>query len=276
VGFARSAATFHRSKHRAAFGRLSRYTGNVTDFQLVGKVAVITGGASGIGSQIAHTFAGCGATVAIADADVAGARATAAAIGPTAFAVHCDVTDAASVSAAVDQVLARCARIDVLVSSAGIVALAAAERLSLPDWQRTIAVNLTGTFLVAQAVGVHMIKARSGRIITMASQAAHVALDQHVAYCASKAGVLGLTRVLASEWGPYGITVNSISPTVVLTPLGRSAWSGPRGDALLEQIPTGRFAEPHEVASAARYLASDEAAMVNGADLVIDGGYTIR
>ncbi len=246
------------------------------DFRLDRKVALITGGGSGIGAQIAHTFADNGATVAIIDADGAGARSAASTVGAEAFGVQCDVSDAASVSEAIDQVVARCARIDVLVNSAGVVALADAETLSVHDWQRTIAVNLTGTFLVAQAVGVHMIEARYGRIVNLASQAAHVALDQHVAYCASKAGVLGLTRVLASEWGRHGITANSISPTVVLTPLGRSAWSGPRGDALRQQIPTGRFAEPDEIAAAALYLASDAAAMVNGTDLVIDGGYTIR
>ena len=108
------------------------------------------------------------------------------------------------------------------------------------------------------------------------SQAATVALDQHVAYCASKFGVVGVSKVLAAEWGRDGVRVNTISPTVVLTELGRKAWEGPRGDALKQQIPTGRFALPDEVAAAAVYLASDAAAMVNGADLLIDGGYTIR
>ncbi len=116
----------------------------------------------------------------------------------------------------------------------------------------------------------------SGTIISLASQAASVALPGHVAYCASKAGLLGLTKVLALEWAGRGVTVNTISPTVVLTPLGRSAWDNPEGEALKAQIPTGRFALPEEIAAAAVYLASDAARMVNGADLVVDGGYTIH
>ena len=130
---------------------------------------------------------------------------------------------------------------------------------------------------MARAAGRRMIAAgRGGRIVNLASQAGTVAIEGHVAYCASKFGVIGLTRTLALEWGRHGITVNSISPTVVLTDLGRSAWSGAKGDALKAQIPTGRFAEPEEIAAAAVFLASAEAAMVNGADLVVDGGYTIR
>ena len=118
--------------------------------------------------------------------------------------------------------------------------------------------------------------AGGGRIVNLASQAASVALAEHAAYCASKAGVLGLTRVLASEWGGRGVRVNAISPTVVLTELGRKAWSGQRGEDAKAAIPTGRFALPREVAGAALFLASGAADMVNGADLVVDGGYTIR
>ena len=110
----------------------------------------------------------------------------------------------------------------------------------------------------------------------MASQAGTIALQDHVAYCASKFGVIGVTKVLASEWGRQGITVNSISPTVVLTELGKKAWDGPKGDALKSLIPTGRFAEPEEIAAAAIFLASEGANMINGADLLVDGGYTIR
>jgi NAD(P)-dependent dehydrogenase (short-subunit alcohol dehydrogenase family) len=125
----------------------------------------------------------------------------------------------------------------------------------------------------------------------LASQAATVALDQHAAYCASKAAVLGLTRVLAAEWAGRGVTVNAISPTVVLTELGRVAWSGAKAEAMLSQIPVGRFAEPEamlsqipvgrfaepeEIAAVALFLASDDSLMINGTDIVVDGGYTIR
>ena len=153
--------------------------------------------------------------------------------------------------------------------------LAPAEELSLEAWDKTIAINLKGTFLVCQAVGRHMLAAGGGAIVNMASQAATVALDQHVAYCASKFGVVGVSKVLAAEWGGRGVRVNTISPTVVLTELGRKAWDGPRGDALKELIPMGRFAYPNEIAAAAVFLASDAAGMITGADLLIDGGYTI-
>jgi NAD(P)-dependent dehydrogenase (short-subunit alcohol dehydrogenase family) len=236
---------------------------------------LVTGGASGIGAEIARSFAQDGAHVAVLDVKAAPQEIEGEAAGD-AMEIACDVTDPEAVTDSVRRVVEHWSRIDVLVNSAGIVALAPAEQLDRHDWHRTIAINLTGTFFVAQAVGVHMLRAGRGRIINLASQAAHVALEGHAAYCASKAGVIGLTRVLASEWAPHGVTVNSISPTVVLTELGRKAWDGPLGDALKLQIPTGRFAEPAEVAAAVRYLASDAAGMVNGADLLLDGGYTIR
>jgi NAD(P)-dependent dehydrogenase (short-subunit alcohol dehydrogenase family) len=129
---------------------------------------------------------------------------------------------------------------------------------------------------MSQRVGIEMLKENNGSIINLASQAASVALTDHVAYCASKFGVLGVTKVLASEWGGRGITVNSVSPTVVLTELGKKAWAGEKGDALKKLIPTGRFAEPEEIAASVLFFASEDARMINGADLLVDGGYTIR
>jgi len=245
-------------------------------FELTGRTALVTGGASGIGSAISEKYAAGGARVAIADVQAEAAEAKAEKIGNESRAFACDVSDPASVALAVASVIEAFSRIDILVNSAGVVALAPAEELSLDAWNRTIRVNLTGTFLMAQAVGQHMLAAGRGKIINLASQAGTVALDQHAAYCASKFGVIGLTKVLASEWAGRGVTVNSISPTVVLTELGKKAWDGPKGDALKAQIPTGRFAYPREIAAAAVFLASNSADMINGADLLIDGGYTIR
>ncbi|MCP9271110.1 SDR family oxidoreductase [Mycolicibacterium arenosum] len=246
------------------------------DFPLTDKVALVTGGASGIGAAIVSALVAKGATAAVVDLNEDAASEHAAAVGHGSRGFRCDVSDPTSVTAAVDGVVATFGRIDILVNSAGVALLAPAEDLSLDMWDRTIDINLKGTFLVCQAVGKHMLAAGAGAVVNMASQAATVALDQHVAYCASKFGVVGVSKVLAAEWGGRGVRVNTISPTVVLTELGKSAWSGPRGDALKELIPMGRFAYPDEIAAAAVFLASDAAGMITGADLLIDGGYTIK
>jgi NAD(P)-dependent dehydrogenase (short-subunit alcohol dehydrogenase family) len=242
------------------------------DFSLQGKVAVVTGGASGIGRAVVDAFTAKGATAVIADRSV---EASTGDEGTTAV-FACDVSDPVSVDHVVTSVQRRFGRIDVLVNSAGLALLGPAEELTPDQWDLTVSVNLTGAFLMSQRVGRVMLSQGRGTIISLASQAASVALPGHVAYCASKAGLLGLTKVLALEWAGRGVTVNTISPTVVLTPLGRKAWDNPDGEALKAQIPTGRFALPEEIAAAAVYLASDAARMVNGADLVVDGGYTIH
>lgn len=245
------------------------------DFSLKGKCALVTGGASGIGAAICDAFAAKGARVAVVDLNAAAAEAKAKALGgATSFA--CDVSDPASVQKTVAGVLAVFGGIDILVNSAGVAFLAPADELPLDLWGKTIGINLTGTFLVSQAVGKAMIAAgRGGKIVNLASQAGTVAIDQHVAYCASKFGVIGLSKVLAAEWGKHRICVNTISPTVVLTELGKKAWDNPKGEALKARIPSGRFALPEEIAAAAVFLASNGADMINGADLLVDGGYTI-
>lgn len=246
------------------------------NFSLGGKVALVTGGASGIGSAIASAFAAKGAIVGVIDINEAVAQAKAAELGNGARAFVCDVSNAQSVDAVFASALGAFGHVDIVVNSAGVVMLAPADELSLDAWDKTIAINLKGTFLVSQAAGRAMIKAgKGGKIINMASQAGTVAIDQHAAYCASKFGVIGLSKTLAAEWGRHGITVNTISPTVVLTELGKKAWDGPRGEALKLRIPTGRFAFPQEIAAAAVFLASNGADMINGADLLVDGGYTI-
>ena len=247
------------------------------DFSLAGKTAVVTGAASGIGAAIAEAFAAQGATVALLDMNLAAAEAAAKRISPNARAFACNVTQQDSIDRTVAEVASAFGGIDILVNSAGIVDLAPAEDLSRTAWTRTIDVNLTGSFLMAQCVGRAMIAAgKGGRIINLASQAGSVAIEDHVAYCASKFGIIGVTKTLALEWGGHGITVNTISPTVVMTALGKEAWGGPKGDAMKAKIPSGRFAEPQEIAAAAVFLASDAAAMINGADLLVDGGYTVR
>lgn len=121
-----------------------------------------------------------------------------------------------------------------------------------------------------------MIESGGGRIVNLASQAAVIGLDRHVAYCASKAAVVGMTKVLAMEWAPHGINVNAVSPTIVETALGKKAWAGELGERAKLQIPVGRFAQPEEIAGLVLYLVSDAAKMITGENVVIDGGYSIQ
>lgn len=245
-------------------------------FNFNNKIIVVTGGASGIGEAISKAFAAHGATVAVVDLEESKAIKIAEELGNSSRGFACDVANYESVNNVATAIQNVYKKVDVLVNSAGIVALAPAENLSLDTWNRTININLSGTFFMSQAIGKLMLSQGSGKIVNMASQAASIALDEHAAYCASKFGVLGITKVLASEWAGRGINVNSISPTVVLTELGKKAWDGPKGDALKKLIPTGRFALPEEIAASALFLSSSAADMINGADLLVDGGYTIR
>lgn len=236
-------------------------------FDLTGRVALVTGAASGIGAEVASALAAQGAVVAGADlSEVTGC----------ASSHRVDVSDPDAAEACVAEVVSRHGTLDVLVNSAGIALLSPALELGTADWRKTLDVNLTGSWLMARAAGRVMVERGYGRIVNLASQAASSGLENHAAYCASKAGINGLTRTLAVEWGPHGVTVNAVSPTVVLTELGRRAWDNPAGDAHRQEIPARRFAEPSEIAAAVVYLASAEAAMVNGAELKVDGGFTAR
>ena len=245
-------------------------------FDLTGQIAIVTGGASGIGQAIATALAGRGATLALIDKASTVQAAARGLHGHNHLGCAVDLLDDATVAETVDAIAARYGRIDILVNNAGVVRLAPAETLSAADWDLTLAVNLRAPFMLCQQVGRRMLQAGYGRIINIASQAALVALDQHVAYCAGKAALVGMTRTLALEWGPRGINTNAISPTVVDTALGRAAWAGEKGLAMRQKIPAGRFAHPEEIAHAALFLASGAASMINGENLVVDGGYTIQ
>lgn len=222
------------------------------------------------------TFAASGARLAVLDVQAEKAAQVAAACKSQSRGFFCDVSIPNSVLTTVDEVMAEFGRVDVLVNCAGVAVIEPAVDLSLEAWESTLNINLKGTFLLCQSVGRYMLAAGRGRIINIASQAASVGLEGHAAYCASKAGLLGLTRVLAVEWGSRGVTVNTISPTVVLTELGRSVWAGEKGEAFKRLIPSGRFAYPDEIAATALFLASEAASMINGTDILVDGGYTAR
>ncbi|WP_313193385.1 GolD/DthD family dehydrogenase [Shinella zoogloeoides] len=239
-----------------------------------GKTVVVTGAATGIGRAVAEAFAAKKARVALLDRDPA-VSGVAAALGAGHIGHVVDVTDEAGVERAVAAVTEAFGRIDILVNNAGIGPLAPAESYPTAEWDRTLAINLKGAFLMARAVAPAMLERKAGRIVNMASQAAIIGIEGHVAYCASKAGIVGMTNCMALEWGPRGVTVNALSPTVVETELGLTGWAGEKGERARAAIPTRRFAKPWEIAASVLYLASGAAAMVNGANLMIDGGYTI-
>jgi NAD(P)-dependent dehydrogenase (short-subunit alcohol dehydrogenase family) len=247
-------------------------------FRLRGKTALITGAAQGIGKAIATLFAEKGANLILVDL-LDAVMHTANELegrGVSILPLVGDLTRSLEVEHFVDEGVKRFGKIDILVNNAGIVLLENAETISEEWWDRTIAVNLKAPFMLAQRVAREMIKHKYGKIVNIASQASVIALDKHVAYCTSKAGIVGMTKVLAIEWAKYNINVNAISPTVILTELGKKAWAGEAGEAMKQKIPMGRFGQPEEVAAAALYLVSDASDLVTGSNLIIDGGYTIQ
>ncbi|MDT2661296.1 D-threitol dehydrogenase [Enterococcus hulanensis] len=252
------------------------YKGFDVNFGLKNKVAIVTGGLSGIGEAIADLYIKKGAKVAIFDVKKDTAEETKEKYGEAAIGLTVDVTQKLQIEAAIKIVMDTYSKIDLLVNSAGIALLDDAENLSEEYWDKTFAINVKGSFLVAQAVGKILIKSGGGKIINMASQAALVALDNHVAYCASKGAIVSMTKVLAYEWAQYNINVNCISPTVILTELGKKAWAGQAGEDMKKQIPAGRFGYPDEVAACALFLASDGSSLMTGENMVLDGGYTVK
>jgi len=244
------------------------------NFSLGGKVALVTGGASGIGDAIASAFAAKGAVVGVIDINETVAKSKADALGNGAKSFVCDVSNPQSVEAVIAAAQAAFAHIDIVVNSAGVAMLAPAEDLTLEAWDRTIDINLKGTFLVSQAVGRVMLKAgRGGRIINIASQAGTVAIDQHVAYCASKFGVIGLSKTLAAEWGPHNINVNTICPGFFPSKMTKVTLDR-IGSAVLALTPLGRLGGDEDLKGSVVFLASDASRHITGQALAVDGGCT--
>jgi NAD(P)-dependent dehydrogenase (short-subunit alcohol dehydrogenase family) len=247
-------------------------------------VALVTGAARGIGRACALALAGAGADLALGlrdRNDLAGYDDLLVAIqrlGRRVLPVQMDVTEPRQVADAVAEVLAQFGRVDILVNNAGIGPPNPAEQVTEADFDATLAVNLKGTFFVTQHVGRAMMAAgRGGKIINLSSQAGFVALPTESVYCMTKAAIAHLTKCFALEWGKHGINVNAVAPTFIRTP-GTVKWL--EDDAfredLLQRLPLGRVGEPIDVAGAVVFLASPAAAMVTGATLLIDGGFTLR
>ncbi|KAL6243923.1 hypothetical protein RBB50_009357 [Rhinocladiella similis] len=257
-----------------------------------GRIATIAGGIGGLGSTTAFRLWELGATVVLLYAPFEASKVSDTVkrvfgtdVPDRVHTFEADITSESSIK----EVFGEISQLDgfpsILINAAGYVSVQPIEETSAEEAMKNFLPNLLGPFITSNAffhlyqsrvAGVGKAKAPPGRIVSIASQAAHVALDGHGAYCASKAGLLGHTRCMASEWGPKGITANTVSPTVTWTPLAAKAWADEaKKEKHLAQIPTGRFSQPSEVAHAIEFLCRDESAMINGADVRIDGGFTI-
>ena len=239
-------------------------------FDVTDRVALVTGASRGLGYDIALALHHAGAKV------VAGVRQLPD--RPAGVeAVTIDLRDLASIRAAVDAVVERHGRIDVLVNVAGIGTNHDALDATEEEWDEVLDVNLKGLFFACQAAGRYMVRAGSGRIVNISSQAGHVGIQRHAAYSASKGGVELLTKVLALEWGPHGITVNTVAPTFVRTPGTAERLDRPEFlEDVLTRIPIGRVGTTTEVAAAVIFLASPSSGLVNGTSILVDGGWTAQ
>jgi NAD(P)-dependent dehydrogenase (short-subunit alcohol dehydrogenase family) len=235
------------------------------------RTVAVTGAASGIGKALAQAFAKRGFRVALVDR-APGVRAVAAELGGEHAAYLIDVASESSVEDGAARMRDELGDVDTLVNNAGIALLGCAADYPKSDWDATIATNLTGVFLCSRVFGRRMVQRGWGRIINIASQNAVQGYHGHVAYSAAKAGIIGMGQVLAAEWGPHGVTVNSVSPTLVSTPMAMETWTAQAREHVEQRLPTRRLATVADVAAAVLYLAEDAAGMINGHNLMVDGG----
>jgi len=248
-------------------------------FDLTGKVALVTGGAGGIGRAQALGLADGGADVAVTSRklghleDVTKEIATK---GRKSLPITVDVVDEKSVSEMVDSVLKEFGRIDILVCSHGLAIRKPADTFPIEEWQQVMDVNTRGTLLVCQAVGRGMIKQKSGKIINMSSVRGRYGLPGgYAAYCTSKGAVDTLTRTLACEWAKHNVLVNAVAPTVVETDLTRDALADPAfANQMKSRIPLGKWAMPEDIVGATVFFASKASDFITGQILYIDGGVT--
>ena len=250
------------------------------DFRLDGKVALVTGAARGLGAAIALALAQSGADLALGLRDrPSGSPVVAeiAALGRRVRTYPMDLFSLDQVRTAIRQAQQDFGRIDILVNNAGIGEPNLAEVVTERDFDDTLAVNLKGTFFASQEAGRIMIAQNSGTIVNLSSQAGFIALPSESIYCMTKAAISHLTKCLALEWAQYHITVNAVAPTFIRTPGTRKWLEDPQNEqSVLRRIPLGRIGDPADVAGAVVFLASPAAALITGATLLIDGGWTIQ
>ena len=250
-------------------------------FDLTGRIAIVTGAASGLGEAISYGLAVFGADVVVADVDRAGLGRVCEnvkGIGRKALPVICDVRSAEEIQSMVAQCVNAFGKIDILVNNAGISRRALAEEMTRDQWDDVLAVDLTGPFLCCQKVGQVMIRQGGGRIINIASVAGLVGLRTGNAnYCAAKAGLISMTRALALEWAKHNVLVNAVAPTHIRTPLIEALLGDAEKKAyFLGNIPLGRLGEVNEIVGPVVFLASDAATLITGTVLCVDGGHTAQ
>jgi NAD(P)-dependent dehydrogenase (short-subunit alcohol dehydrogenase family) len=247
---------------------------------LMGRRALVTGASRGIGAAVAAALAAAGADVVLHGRSRlpldSSATALAAEHGVRTATLTADLADAEAVERLAAEALEPFDGLDILVNNAGITYPEMAADLTAAAWDATLAVNLRAPALLGARIGAAMAATGGGGIVNVASLAGLRALPEHYAYCASKAGLIMATKVLALELGPHGVRANAVCPTVVLTEMGQQVWGEQAKAApMLARIPIGRFGMPADVADAVVWLASDASGMVNGAELALDGGFTV-
>lgn len=250
-------------------------------FRLDGKTALVTGGSKGLGRAMAQALAEAGADVAICSRTAGEAesasREIAGSTGRRVIGVQADVTDRISVAAMVDHCNEVFGKVDILLNNAGVNVRKPTPEVTEEDWDSVLDITIKGSFLCSQALLPGMIDRNWGRIVMLGSIMSHVAIPGRAAYASAKAGVLGLTRALALEAAPHGVTVNCLCPGVFATPMNLPLMNDPAAyQTFLGKIPMGRWAQPEELAGAVVFLCSSASGYMTGAALTIDGGWTAQ